>query len=203
MIGPSDSAAGAAVAGLGDTNGDGLSEFAVGAPIASAVYLVEAPLDGTLELSSVKILEDTGADQAGSAVLGIGDVTGDGHGGLVVGARISSTNGNKAGASFALWSRIVMQMLERLWCSCVCADRFNGCATGTLRGQKKSAARSLITSNWKRSLTSLRSSIKAMETVKFNQQMISLRQQIPLQQTALEPEQCCPNPSHRGHRSLW
>ena len=29
------------------------SQIAVGAPIASAVYLVEAPLDGTLELSSV------------------------------------------------------------------------------------------------------------------------------------------------------
>ena len=105
MIGPSDSSAGSAVAGLGDTNGDGLPEFAVGAPIASAVYLIEAPLDGTLELSSVKTLQESGADQAGSAVLGIGDVTGDGHGELLVGARISSRNGNKAGAAFLLYGQ--------------------------------------------------------------------------------------------------
>ena len=105
LIAPSDSSAGAAVAGLGDTNGDGLSEFAVGAPIASAVYFVEAPFDGTLELSSMKTLQDTGADQAGSAVLGIGDVTRDGHGELVVGARISSINGNKSGAAFLLYGK--------------------------------------------------------------------------------------------------
>jgi hypothetical protein len=70
-----------AVAGLGDIEGDGLGELAIGAFAAEgndgAVYLYSATPDGGVELVETLAAPEPGAD-FGSGLLALGDVDGDG-----------------------------------------------------------------------------------------------------------------------------
>ena len=107
--------AGAALAGLGDVDGDGFADFVVGAPGVEsasgwggmdgasgpegAAYVVY----GTVEPGSTAMLEDSrhvailsggeSAGRLGSAVAGIGDITGDGLPDLAVGAPYTGSGG--------------------------------------------------------------------------------------------------------------
>jgi len=102
--------AGIAVAGAGDTNGDGLPELLVGAcsypsgEQTGAAYLVAGTLRGDLDLDqawAVMIGEHEG-DMAGRSVAGAGDVDGDGFDDLLIGAPGNDAGALDAGAAYLL-----------------------------------------------------------------------------------------------------
>ena len=103
LEGPVDSQAGYSLANVGDVNGDGQVDLAVGAVIASSVYLLYGPLNGTYNLETdAIILQDTGADQVGSSLVSLGDIQGDGLDDFLVGAKISSRKAYKSGSAFVV-----------------------------------------------------------------------------------------------------
>jgi hypothetical protein len=111
--------AGWSVAGLGDVNGDGLADAAIGAYTAdangtdsgAAYVLYGAATASTLTLSNAALPPAVGyvmrgasaGDFAGSSVAGAGDVNGDGRPDVVVGAQRALTSGVQTGASYVLF----------------------------------------------------------------------------------------------------
>lgn len=95
-----DSAFGAALATLGDLNGDGVDDLAVGAPstladtTATGRVVIVSGADGSALLT---ILGDPVADGFGSVVASAGDVDGDGRADVAVGAPLSDLAGTDAG----------------------------------------------------------------------------------------------------------
>jgi hypothetical protein len=94
--------------GAGDVDADGHDDLLVGAflneeggPAAGAAYLVLGPVTGTrnLRLADAKLLGDEG-DQAGTGIAAAGDVDGDGHDDLLVGAPGNDEGGRDAGAAY-------------------------------------------------------------------------------------------------------
>ena len=87
-----DDAAGAAVAGVGDVDGDGYDDILIGAPSrgvdAGTAYLLLGPISGTLELdeADVELTAEGNEYRAGSALAAAGDVDGDGLPDFMVGA---------------------------------------------------------------------------------------------------------------------
>jgi Ca2+-binding RTX toxin-like protein len=106
---------GSAVAGVGDLNGDGVGDLAVGVyhdrtggSLRGAVHVLLLNADGTVK-SSTKIASDTGggptlanADVFGRSVAGVGDLDGDGVADLAVGAHLDDTGGSARGAVHVL-----------------------------------------------------------------------------------------------------
>lgn len=101
---------GRSVASAGDLNNDGKDDVLIGAPNFSgttaesgAVYIFQGPLSGTLESTSANAtFIGAESDEAGTALLGLGDVTGDGNDDVVIGAPYHSTDIGKAGAAYIL-----------------------------------------------------------------------------------------------------
>ena len=89
-----DHITGAALAGLGDVNGDGLADFAIGAPGANqsqgGVYLIfgraRASWPGQFDLAnaSASYVGEAAGDQAGKALAAAGDVNRDGYRDLLI-----------------------------------------------------------------------------------------------------------------------
>jgi hypothetical protein len=107
----SNDRAGAAVAGVGDTDGDGIDDMVIGAYLdctrgyyAGAAYVVRGPVSASLDLADADAkLEGVAAlDRAGWSVSGAGDFDGDGLGDVIVGAVYESSGGNDAGAAYVV-----------------------------------------------------------------------------------------------------
>jgi len=113
-----EDAFGRSVAPLGDLNGDGATEVAVGAfrddvdgkAEAGSVWIVSLETDGTVS-TQTQITENSGGfggtlaagDQFGVSVAALGDVNGDGVEDLAVGARFDSEAGENRGAVWILF----------------------------------------------------------------------------------------------------
>ncbi|MFO0563992.1 MAG: integrin alpha [Polyangiales bacterium] len=99
----SEGSFGASVAGLGDINGDGLDDFAVGAPGANSstglvnVYLGER-MNGMTLFQSFR--GASAGEQFGWSVAGIGDINGDGLNDLAIG---SLQGGASRTGSVSIW----------------------------------------------------------------------------------------------------
>jgi len=111
MVGeePSDTA-GVSVAGAGDVDADGFADVLIGAWSADggkgpgAAYQVYGPFTASIDLSlaDVKFLGENDHDAAGFPVEAAGDMDGDGHGDLLVGALYNDEGGEAAGAAYLL-----------------------------------------------------------------------------------------------------
>jgi len=108
---------GSAVAAIGDVNGDGITDLAVGAPNdddgpsnAGAVWILFMKMDGTVD-DWQKISDNEGRfdggldaeDHFGAAVAGIGDLDDDGIPDLAVGAPGGDKNGTDRGEVWVLF----------------------------------------------------------------------------------------------------
>jgi subtilisin-like proprotein convertase family protein len=111
-------AAGNAVAGAGDVNGDGRADVIVGARSAAgntgAAYVVYGkPTGATVTLSDSGLAASDGFlikgaasdDLAGSSVAGAGDVNGDGRADVIVGALFADASGGQSGAAYVLYGK--------------------------------------------------------------------------------------------------
>jgi hypothetical protein len=104
-----DHEAGYSASGVGDVNADGHDDLLIGAPDIlgdgerrGAAYLVLGPVTGTLDLSlaDAKLVGERESDTAGASVCGAGDVDGDGHGDLLIGAPGNSQGGRATGSAY-------------------------------------------------------------------------------------------------------
>ena len=104
-------AAGAALANLGDVDGDGVIDLGVGAPSADTpydsggvAYVVLGPVSGALHLADAELRLRGGDDglETGRALAGAGDQDDDGWIDLLVGAPGVSAEGEGAGAAYVV-----------------------------------------------------------------------------------------------------
>ncbi|MBX2801679.1 MAG: FG-GAP repeat protein [Myxococcales bacterium] len=100
---------GTSVAGIGDIDGDGHDDVAIGAPgrdeggeDAGAVYVLFGPVNGSIDLADAdfKIVGAAPFDFAGASVAGAGDVDGDGFQDLLVGAPFHDGTAPSGGAAY-------------------------------------------------------------------------------------------------------
>jgi len=117
---------GSAIADIGDVNGDGITDLAVGAPNdddvsrnAGAVWILFMRMDGTVDAWQ-KISRDVGGfgdklnadDNFGAAVAGIGDLDDDGIPDLLVGAPGGDDSGAERGEIWVLFLDIEGKVRE-------------------------------------------------------------------------------------------
>ncbi len=99
------------MAGLGDVNGDGIGDLAVGAyghdgleSGSGAAWIVLGPPDGQQSLDDADVLlQVSGAGYLGRSIAGAGDVNGDGIDDVVVGAPNSDTEATNSGSAFLFY----------------------------------------------------------------------------------------------------
>ncbi|HEY8190977.1 MAG TPA: hypothetical protein VIG74_01030, partial [Alphaproteobacteria bacterium] len=98
---------GMTLAAVGDFNGDGVVDYAVGAlgtdsvssPTSGNMQIVDGTTGGViLELDGMNAM-----DMTGRSVAGIGDVNGDGYADVLVGASRSDANGGDSGAAHIIF----------------------------------------------------------------------------------------------------
>jgi len=109
--------AGSSVAGIGDVDGDGLDDLAIGAyrndeggNVAGQVYLVFGRTSGwiagqSLGTADASFIGDSEVEYAGSAVAGAGDLNGDGLDDLAIGAHGSSDGEEEGGEVYLVFGR--------------------------------------------------------------------------------------------------
>ena len=105
---------GISVANIGDLNGDGINDLAVGAigddehaNDAGAVHIFHLGRDGSVKLGGFKIFDDAfnAGDAAGRSITNLGDINGDGINDIAVGAvgADSPSIDNNTGAVFTIF----------------------------------------------------------------------------------------------------
>ena len=109
LVGRPADYAGFSLAGAGDVNGDGnddllvgAAQFAVDDPGFGAAYLVSGPVTGTVDLAHAQatfVGTELGV-HAGECTAGVGDVDGDLHDDIMVGARLSDAG---TGAAYLIY----------------------------------------------------------------------------------------------------
>jgi hypothetical protein len=101
--------AGEAVSGVGDIDGDGMSDLAVGARYedsggasAGATYVILGPASGTFDLSlaDAVLIGENADDRSGRALAAAGDVNADGKSDILLGASNEASGGVNAGAAY-------------------------------------------------------------------------------------------------------
>ncbi len=100
--------AGCSVAGLGDMNGDGFGDIAVGAESCDklednggAVYVLTGPVvGGALDIAPARLYGTMEGERAGRSVAGPGDIDGDGTPDLLIGAPVAKLDQADAGAAY-------------------------------------------------------------------------------------------------------
>jgi hypothetical protein len=106
-----DDYTGRKVAGVGDVNADGYDDLLIGADGAGLMgwhsgvaYLVLGPATGivSLNLADARFIAESSGDMAGYDVQAAGDVDGDGHADLLVGAMNDDDAGSDAGAFYLI-----------------------------------------------------------------------------------------------------
>ena len=109
-----DDQAGYSVSGAGDVNRDGFDDLIVGArnhdrggENAGVAYLIYGPVSGNLALADADadLIGEAAEDSAGS-VSGAGDVDGDGHDDLLVGAWGNDEGESNAGAAYLAYGPV-------------------------------------------------------------------------------------------------
>ena len=114
---------GESVVHLGDLDGDGIADLAVGAPndVEGAIWILFLNADGTVK-SHQEISDTAGSlvgslgndDDFGSALASIGDLNGDGFVDLAVGAPKDDEAGNNRGATWILFLNASGLVIEEL-----------------------------------------------------------------------------------------
>ncbi len=103
--------AGAAVAGLGDVNGDGKADILIGAPRSDSAYVVFGKsgtasvnlTDVQLGTGGFQIMAESPGDLEGLSLAGGADLNRDGMADIVIGAPHNSAGGSDAGAVYVVW----------------------------------------------------------------------------------------------------
>lgn len=105
---------GTTLAGIGDVNGDGLADWATGAPknddagtdagqiytfFGSTAYVLGETAAST---ASVRVRGDVAGDQFGASLVGGGDLNGDGVADFYAGAPLNDSNGTDAGRAYVV-----------------------------------------------------------------------------------------------------
>ncbi len=107
--------AGYSVAGIGDMNGDGRDDIAVGAPQndagaegSGAVYIMAgAASSGSLSGATAILVGEDRDDSAGSSVSKAGDIDGDDVPDVLVGAKLDDYGGSNAGAGYVVFGPLL------------------------------------------------------------------------------------------------
>jgi hypothetical protein len=97
---------GSALATAGDLNNDGYGDVLIGAPYAldnqGSVYVFYGSATGLMTTESLKITasDANNAEYFGKSVAGVGDINGDGHGDLLIGAPYDDSSGSDSGSVY-------------------------------------------------------------------------------------------------------
>jgi len=106
----------AAVAAVGDTDGDGIGDLWIGLPQASfggAAYLVAGAVEsGILDDAEAIVTGRRTDDLAGDSVAAAGDVNGDGKADVLIGAPENGDEGSRAGRVYLLYGPLTSMALD-------------------------------------------------------------------------------------------